>query len=136
MLPAIGPSLRRPLLIRLITRGDIHEEKRKRLGLFATTVLGDGRTSRRPHLLQDLQAVLVDGVEPSPRTAELVGLIGGSGTLPQFDPDIPWNSGVISRARELERENWGASAAGEAVARTFTAIVTTTIVVASTALPR
>lgn len=64
------------------------------------------------------------------------GLDRGQRNAPQFDPDIPWNSGVISRARELERENWGASAAGEAVARTFNAIVTTTIVVASTALPR
>jgi hypothetical protein len=65
-----------------------------------------------------------------------VGLIWGSGTLPQFDPDIPWSSEVISRAQELERENWGASAAGEAVARTFNAIITNTIVVASAAMPR
>lgn len=136
VLPTIGPSLRQPLLDRLIARGDIRQEKRKMLGLFPTTVLVDGGTSRRATLLRNVRSVLVDGTDPTPRTAALAGLIWGSGTLPQFDPDIPWNSDIITRAQELERENWGASAAGEAVARTFYAIITNSIVVATAALPR
>lgn len=135
ILPAIGPKLRQPLLSRLIAHGDIREEKRTWLGLFTRTVLSDGGTGHRSELLGAVRDVLVVGAEPTPRVAALAALIWGSGTLPQFDPVIPWNSSVIARARELERGNWGAAAAGEAVTRTMTAIVVNSVTVAAAVLP-
>jgi hypothetical protein len=33
-------------------------------------------------------------------------------------PDIPWSGDVYARGKELERGEWGAAAAGEAVLRT------------------
>lgn len=131
ILPAIGPNLRQPLLSRLITRGDVRKEKRKALGLFTTTALVDGGSGRRSGLLENVRNVLVGDTEPTPRAAALAALVWGSGTLPQFDPVIPWNSSVIARAKEFERGNWGAAAAGEAVTRTMTAIIVNSVIVAA-----
>ncbi|RAO20797.1 GOLPH3/VPS74 family protein [Micromonospora noduli] len=135
-LAAIGPALRKPVLERLIARGDIDQEPRKVLGLFRTTALLEGRTERRARLLADVRRVLVDGAEPQARVAALAALLSASGTLPQFHREIPWTSPVISRARELERGNWGADAAAAAVTRTVTATVVNSAVVAITVLPR
>ncbi|MFG1837263.1 GPP34 family phosphoprotein [Micromonospora sp. NPDC049175] len=135
-LAAIGPALREPVLERLIARGDIDQEARKVLGLFRTTALRDGRTERRARVLADVRRVLVDGAEPQARVAALTALLSASGTLPQFDREIPWTSSVISRAKELERGDWGADAAAAAVTRTVTATVVNSAIAASTVLPR
>jgi hypothetical protein len=118
VLAAIGPTLRGPLLDRLVERGDIRRSSRRTLGVFPTKVLEDGGTGRRDELLKDVRAVLVDDEAPQPRVAALGALLSGSGTLPQFHREIPWTSPVITRAKELERGDWGAAAAAEAVTRT------------------
>ncbi|MFG1923043.1 GPP34 family phosphoprotein [Cryptosporangium sp. NPDC048952] len=130
VLAAVGPPLRGPLLDRLIERGEIRQVTKKTLGLFDRKVLEDGGTGRRAHLLDDVRRVLVDGAEPEPRVAALGALLSGSGTLPQFDPDIPWSSAVITRAKELEQGNWGAGAAAEAVTRTVTATIINSVITA------
>ncbi|MGV9214346.1 GOLPH3/VPS74 family protein [Micromonospora sp. RB23] len=135
-LAAIGPTLRGPVLERLVARGDIDQEPRKVLGLFRTTALRDGRTERRSRLLADVRRVLVDGAEPQARVAALGALLSASGTLPQFHREIPWTSPVITRAKELERGDWGADAAGAAVTRTVTATVVNSAIVAISVLPR
>ncbi|MFC4565154.1 GPP34 family phosphoprotein [Nocardiopsis mangrovi] len=135
VLAAIGPTLRGPLLDRLVERGDIRRESRKALGLFTTTVLhGDG-SGRRARLLEDVRDVLVEGAEPQARVAALAALLSASGTLPQFHREIPWTSPVITRAKELEQGNWGAGAAAEAVTRTVTATVVNNVVIAAAVLP-
>lgn len=136
VLAAIGPTLRGPVLARLVARGDIHRGSRKTLGLIETSVLEDGGTGRRGRLMQDVRAVLVDGVTPQPRTAALAALLWGSGTLPQFDGEIPWSSAVMARAQELEQGHCGAGAAAEAVARTMTATIVNNGIVAAAVLPR
>ncbi|WBB56175.1 GPP34 family phosphoprotein [Verrucosispora sp. WMMD573] len=136
VLAAIGPELRKPVLERLVERGDIRREDRKLLGLFRTTALRDGGTGRRAGLLAEVRQVLVDGAEPSARVAALVALLSGSGTLPQFYRDIPWTTPVITRAKELEQGNWGAGAAAEAVTRTVTATVVNSVIVTTTVIPR
>ena len=87
-------------------------------------------------LLSDIRAVLVDGADPAPRVAALAALLYGSGTLPQFDRDIPWTSAVISRAEELKDGNWGAGATAKAVARSVTSIIVSNVIVAAAVLPR
>jgi hypothetical protein len=136
VLAATGPALREPLLDRLVERGDLRRGTRKALGLFDTSVLEEGDSGRRDSLLTDVRAVLVDGAEPTARVAALAALIYGSGTLPQFDRDIPWTSPVIARAEELKNGNWGASAAAAAVARTVTATIVNNVVIAAAVLPR
>ncbi|MGO3797250.1 MAG: GOLPH3/VPS74 family protein [Pauljensenia sp.] len=41
------------------------------------------------------------------RSEALAALIHASGTLPQFDPEIPWTGPVFARARELAEAHWG-----------------------------
>lgn len=112
------------MLDRLIERGDIRRENRKVLGLFPTTALRDGGTPRRAELIGAVRSVLVDGAEPDTRTAVLGALLSASGSLPALHADIPWSGAVYTRGKELEAADWGAAAAGEAVARTVTAIST------------
>jgi hypothetical protein len=121
LLAEVGPSLRGTVLDRLVEHGHLRREKRKMLGLFTTTALADGGTSRRAEVLQQVRAVLVDGVPPDPRTAALGALLSASGSLPSFDPGIPWSTPVIKRAKALERGDWGADAVEAAVARTVAA---------------
>lgn len=136
ILPVIGPSLREPVLARLIARGDLRLERRKRLGLFTSSVLVEGDSGRRPALLDSVRGILVDRDEPSARTAALTALLWGSGALPHFDPVIPWTSAVITRAQELEQGNWGAGAAARAVARTMTAVLVNNPTIAANAVPK
>lgn len=136
VLAAVGPTLRQPLLDRLVERGDIARVTHKTLGLFNTSVLEDGDSGRRDRLLADVRAVLVDSAEATPRVAALAALLYGSGTLPQFDRDIPWTSAVIARAEELKAGNWGADAAANAVARTVTTTIINSVIFAADALPR
>lgn len=136
VLAAMGPTLREPLLDRLIERGDIQRVARKMLGLFNSFALEDGHGHRRDKLLADVRAVLVDGAPAAPRVAALAALLYGSGTLPQFDRDIPWTSAMVTRAEELKAGNWGADAAANAVTRTVTATIVNSVIVAAAVLPR
>lgn len=118
LLAEIGPTLRDPLLDRLVQAGHIARERGRILGILPTTRLSTGGTSRRAELLDAVRPVLTEGAEPTPRTAALAALLSASGSLPALDQDIPWSGTVFTRGQELERGDWGAAAAGEAVTRT------------------
>lgn len=132
VLAAIGPPLRARIVDRLVARGELRRVARRMLGLFPSTSLVEGDTGRRRELLRQVREVLVDGAEPTPRVAALAALLWASGTLPQFHRDIPWTSAVLARAQELQHGNWGAGAAAEAVTRTMTAIIASSVIVTST----
>jgi hypothetical protein len=136
VLAAVGPTLRQPLLDRLVERGDLDRVIRTTFGMFNTSILEDGEGGRRDRLLADVRAVLVDNAEATPRVAALAALLYGSGTLPQFDRDIPWTSAVIARAEGLKAGNWGAAAAANAVARTVTTTIINSVIFAADSLPR
>lgn len=134
VLAAIGPPLRGPVLGRLVDRGDVTREKGKALGLFPTTTLALG-SDRRAALMQRVRAALVDGAPAGERTAASIALLSASGTLPQFDREIPWSGDVYTRGKEFERGDWGAAAASSAVARTMSAVVVNAAI-AAIVLPR
>jgi hypothetical protein len=134
VLAATGPTLREPLLERLIERGDLRRSTRKTLGLFQMSVLQEGASGRRASLLTAIHAALVDGAIPTTRSAALAALVYGSGTLPQFDPYIPWTSTVIARAEKFKDGIWGADAAATAVARTVAANLVNNAIVAAAAV--
>ncbi|RPF21339.1 GOLPH3/VPS74 family protein [Myceligenerans xiligouense] len=136
VLAATGPALCEPLLDRLVERGELRRRAGEPHGSIGTPVIEPGDSGRRRTLLGDIRTVLVDGVEPTPRTAALAALLYGSGALPQFEPDIPWTSPVIARAEELKGGTWRAGAAVKAAARTDTSnIVSNAIAAAGLAGP-
>jgi hypothetical protein len=114
LLAGVGPQLRAPVIERLVEGGHVARRRRKVLGLFSTTRLIDGGSSRRRQLLRAVRPVLVDGVDPDPRTAALAALLSASGSLPMLYRDIPWSGDVYTRGKVLETGDWGAAAAGEA----------------------
>ncbi|WP_127817646.1 GOLPH3/VPS74 family protein [Microbacterium sp. CPCC 204701] len=134
VLAAVGPSLRQPVLDRLVARGDIRRQHHKMLGFIPSTALAPG-SARRGELIAAARAVLVDRAEPDPRTAALIALISASGAMPTLHREIPWTTPVITRAKQFERGEWGAEAAAAAVTRTMTAVITNAIV-AAVVLPR
>lgn len=136
VLAATGPTLRKPLLDRLVDRGDLRCSTRKTLGIIDTGVLEYGGSGHRDVLLAQVRAVLVDGAEPMPRVAAVAALIYGSGTLPQFHRDIPWTAAVVERAESLKTGSSGAGAAVEAVACTVTATIVNSVVMSTVVLPR
>lgn len=122
-LAAIGPALRQPLLERLIARGDLRETNGKVLGVLKTTKLIEGGSGRRQGLIRDVRSALAEGTDPAPRVAALAALIWGSGTLQQFDPEIPWNPAVIARAEAFGRGDWGGEGADQAAAGATAAMI-------------
>ncbi|MFB8188195.1 GPP34 family phosphoprotein [Microbacterium sp. NPDC055988] len=134
VLAAIGPNLRAPVLDRLVERGDLTREQGRSLGIFPTTKLALG-SDRRAALIERVRSVLTDGETPDIRTAASIALLSASGTLPQFDGEIPWSGDVYTRAKTIERGDWGAAAAAEAVTRTMGAVLSNALI-AAFALPR
>ncbi|WP_109211794.1 MULTISPECIES: GPP34 family phosphoprotein [Microbacterium] len=130
VLAAVGPSLRAPVLDRLVARGDIRREVRKTLGFIPSTALELG-SGRRADLVRAARAVLVDDAQPHPRTAALIALVSASGAMPVLHREIPWTTPTITRAKQFESGNWGAEAAAAAVTRTMTAVITNAIVAAA-----
>ncbi|WAP52217.1 GPP34 family phosphoprotein [Arthrobacter sp. ATA002] len=134
VLAAIGPALRNPVIDRLVERGDLTREKGKAFGLFPTEKLALG-SDRRASLVAQIRSALIDGDTPAPRIAAAIALISASKTLPQFHGEIPWSSDVYTRSKAIERGDWGAAAAADAVTRTMIA-VTGNAAIAATVLPR
>src|SRR5690606_28735384 len=95
----------------------------KVLGMFKKTTLKGGENGRRSGLIRGVRDVLVDSVDPTPRVAVLGALIWGSGTLQQFDPEIPWSPATIARAQELERGQWSGEGAAPPAARAAAALI-------------
>jgi Golgi phosphoprotein 3 (GPP34) len=122
VIAAIGPELRGKVLDRLVDDGHLRRQRKKVLGFIPSQSLELG-SARRTELLARVRATLVDGTQPEARTAALTALLSASGNLHQFDPEIPWTSPVIHRAKELENGNWGAAAAGAAITRATIAVI-------------
>ena len=132
LLASVGPSLRSPVLERLVKRGDLVEERRRLLKIFPSTKLVDGGTGRRDALMEPVRAALVDGVEPQPRTAVLAALLSASGVLPSLRRDIPWSGDVQRRGKEFEKGDWGAQGVSRAVAAAAAAVAASAVITTAT----
>lgn len=128
----IGPPLRAAFVDRLVERGHLRREKRRFLGLIPTEALVHAGTPRRAELLDAVRPVLVDGTEPDQRSGTLTALLSASGQLAAMHPEIPWSGAVYTNGARIQRGDWGAAAAGEAVARTAAAILANSLFVTVT----
>jgi hypothetical protein len=136
VLAASGPTLRGPLLDRLVERGDLDRAEKRMLGLIPTTALSEGRSGHRARLIDAMRGVLVDGDAPTERIGAIIALVSASGGLPVLDREIPWTSATATRAKALEHGDWAADAAAAAVTRTMTAVVTNALVASSVTMNR
>jgi hypothetical protein len=74
-LPKALKPLRRRIAEDLVARGVLGEERHKTLGLFSSTRYPELDPGPERELRARLRAVLVDGAEPDPHTALLLGLL-------------------------------------------------------------
>ncbi|MFD5827119.1 GPP34 family phosphoprotein [Lentzea sp. NPDC060358] len=125
----IGAPVWKDVVERLVGKGMVRREEKRVLGLFRTTSLPAADTRREEEVRDRIRAVLVDGVEPDPRTAALTALLSASGALPALRPRLAWSGDVARRAKALEGGNWGAQAVSTAVTRTAAAIAASTAAV-------
>lgn len=135
-LAGIGPSLRSPLLDRLVEHGHLARTERRALGIFPTTALAEGESGRRSEIVAEMRAVLVDGADPDPRLASIIALVSASGGLPTLHREIPWSGVVATRAKQIERGDWAGAASAAAVTRTMLAVVTNALVVSAVVADR
>ncbi|MEV4736932.1 MULTISPECIES: GOLPH3/VPS74 family protein [unclassified Microbacterium] len=131
VLAGIGPTMRAPLLDRLVEHGHLTRTERRALGIFPTTALTEGDSGRRAEIIAGMRAVLVDGEEPSERLAPIIALVSASGGLPTLHREIPWSGDVATRAKQIERGDWAGAAAAAAVTRTMLAVITNALVVSA-----
>ncbi len=129
LIVTIGPPLRAALLERLVERDLLRREGRRLLGLLPTTRLVDAGRPRRSQLVGAVRAVLVDGADPDARTGLLAALLSASGALPQLHAEIPWTGPVATRGQQMQRGDWGAAAAADAVAMTTATLLSTSLFV-------
>lgn len=132
LISVIGPVLRSQTLDRLVEHGHLRRTRKRILGILPSESLKLG-SPRREELLSRVRAVLVDGKPADARTTAIAALLSASGNLHQLDPDIPWTSSVIHRAKEFENGTWGATTAGMAVTLSTIAIIIGALASARTA---
>jgi hypothetical protein len=116
------------VLERLVERGDVVRERQRWLGIVPHDVVLDGGSGRRDQVLEPLRAALVDGVQPTPRTAVLGALLSASGSLPSLRRHIPWSAEVRRRGKELEKGDWGAQGVSAAVSEAAVAVAVAAVV--------
>ena len=94
VLAAVGPNLRKPVLDRLVDRGDVDRQKAKAFGIFPSAKLSLA-SGRRALLMDEVGAVLNHGKTPSLRVGASIALMSADGTLPQFLPRDPVELGRL-----------------------------------------
>lgn len=129
----IGPPLRETVLDRLEERGLVRRERDRVLGFIPVTRLRTVDATHEDEVVERLRAVLVDGVEPDPRSAALAALLWASDQLPTLHRRIPWSNDVASRALALQQGDWGASVVDQHVASTLAATLAVSTAVAASA---
>lgn len=110
------PKKLKPIKVRvaasLVSRGVLDEKRHNTLGLMWTTRYPQADPRPKRELSARLEATLLQGAEPDPRTARLVVLIGAMGLVPSGVPKDQ-RKAVAGRAEAMAES----SAVGAAVKR-------------------
>jgi len=128
----LGKGLRPALLDRLVARGLIERRRSKVLGLFPRTTWPAADARHEAEVRQRLQASLVDGREPDPRTAALAALLAAVDRAHKVVErgEVPAKT-VKKRAKEVGEGHWASDAVRASVQASQAAVMAA--VTASTA---
>ncbi|USQ80867.1 GOLPH3/VPS74 family protein [Ornithinimicrobium faecis] len=130
LLIGIGADLWKVVRDRLVDRGLLRREEKRVLGVFRTTRWPAADAHHEAELRARIRRVLEDGETPDPRTAAIIALLSASGAMPSLRPPLPWTNQTVTRAKEIERGEWGAQAVSTAVTRTAAGIAASSAAVA------
>jgi hypothetical protein len=112
----------------LVERGVLNEERHKRLGMFTSVRYPELEPGPESELRAQLRAVLVDGAEPSPYIASLLGLLVPLDLVKRV-VDRAERKPATARAKEIAERG----PVGDAVKRAVQAEVMVAVVAATTA---
>lgn len=130
VLGALAKQLRDRLLARLADRGVLERREEMILGLFPTTRWPAADAAAEAEVRSKLDAALLLGKEPDPRTAALVAMLSAIDSV-QKVVDAPDRRAVRKRAKEIAESAWAAEAvrkAVEAVQAATTAVIVSVVV--------
>ncbi|SDC94675.1 GOLPH3/VPS74 family protein [Glycomyces harbinensis] len=127
LLILIGTKLRVPVADRLVERGLVRRNTKKVLGLFRSTSWPAADVRHEAELREQIEAVLVEGRDPDPRTGAVIALLAASGQMQQVleYPELSWTA-LGKRADAIIEGNWAAEAVKDAIVATNAAIVAVT----------
>jgi len=118
---------------RLADQGVLAEVHEKTLGIFPRTRWPEADAARERRLRDDLAAVLVGGIGPTPRLAAVIALANAAGvTAKVVDRGGLTRSELQRRAREVADGDWAAKAVKDAIAAASAAIITATTAATTT----
>ena len=108
---------------RLAGRGILRREQGRMLGLVPVTRWPTADPSREEEVRRELTAVLVQGAEPSQRTAAIVGLLAAAGQAHKVVDHQGLGAGAVKkRAKQVADGDWAAKAVKDAIAAANAAV--------------
>lgn len=128
----LGKGTREELQRRLVARCILEERESRVLGLFPSRTWPAADVSHERELRSRLQACLVVGVQPDPRTAGLVSLLSAVDQAHRVLDRGPLSAREVkARAKAMSQGAWAAQGVRDAVAASTAAV--TAALVATTA---
>ncbi|WP_430331148.1 GOLPH3/VPS74 family protein [Rhodococcus sp. ACT016] len=128
----LDTEMRAAVFERVIDRGWVRESRRKILGIFPSKTWPAVDESHEREVRRELEQVLVEGLDPNPRTAALVSLLSAVDAVAKAFPDAD-RKAIRKRAKEIAEGEWAAAAVRKAVDAINAAVFVAVMVPAMTA---
>lgn len=124
LVKTLGKANRPAIHARLVERGLVTARKKRVLGVIPRTRFPAADRSQVHVLRGQLQAVLLHGGQPTPRTAATIGVLSAIDALPHvIDRHGRSKNAIRQRAREVAAGDWAAEAVRAAVRAAQAAIM-------------
>lgn len=112
----LGRGLREELSERLAARGVLRRHETKVLGVFPRTTWPAADLAHEQQVRQAIEAVLLQGLTPEPRTAALIALLHACDRVHRTIPHEGLSSREVkARAKRITEGDWAAKAVKDAV---------------------
>ncbi|GAB2666001.1 GPP34 family phosphoprotein [Prescottella soli] len=128
----LDTEMREAVFERVVDRGWVRESRRKILGIFPSKTWPAVDESHERGVRRDLEQVLVEGLDPNPRTAALISLLSAVDAVAKVFPDAD-RKAIRKRAKDIAEEEWAGAAVRKAVDAINTAVFVAVMVPAMTA---
>lgn len=124
----LGKGLQERLSVRLVERGILERREGRVLGLFPTTTWPAADSRHEDDVRRALEAVLVQGLDPDPRTGAIVALLAAVDRAHKVvdRAGLP-ASQVRKRAKQVAEGAWAAKAVRDALTAATTAVAMTVV---------
>ncbi|WP_433610446.1 GOLPH3/VPS74 family protein [Prescottella agglutinans] len=110
----LDTEVRAAVFERVIDRGWVRESRRKILGIFPSKIWPPVDESHEREVRQELVGVLVEGLDPNPRTAALISLLSAVDAAAKVFPDAD-RKAIRKRAKDIAEKEWAGAAVRKAV---------------------